>query len=438
MSSSPVRMTGLQLRVLILCGLVVLLDGYDIQTMALAVPSISRQWSIPSANFGLVLAAALIGMAVGAAALAPLGDRFGRRPVLIGSVMLVGLASAATATSTELWHLTLWRFLTGVGLGTSMPNATALTSEYMPPRRRAALVTLMFCNVAAGAIVAGFTAPYVITVFGWQGLFIIGGVLPLALGFLLVALIPESVKYLLARSPDDARIADLLKRTTLEADSETTPAVSTTKNSVLILLSRDFRARTLLLWAAFCLNLFAMYLLIGWLPTLLQQAGWPPQYALPGAVLLNVGGITGGLAIAWYVDRRMTTQAMVSAYLITALSLGLFVIIPSDSIIWWVLLFSIGIGTSGTQLALNALAAALYPPVVRATGVGWSYSVGRLGAILGPMFGGLMLQAELGPTQLLGTLLIPVLVCAGCVALLARVSREQFAGPALRTRVDAE
>jgi MFS transporter, AAHS family, 4-hydroxybenzoate transporter len=416
-------MSSLQLQVLLVCGLVVLLDGYDIQTMALAVPSIAHEWSIASGSFGMVLAAALVGMAIGAALIAPLGDRLGRRPILIWSVLIVGLASTATAFSDQLWQLIVWRFATGVGLGGSLPNATALTSEYMPARRRAALVTLMFCNVALGAIIAGFTAQPVIGRFGWQGLFLIGGILPLVLAAIMYLRIPESIKFLQARSPNDPRLPELIQRSAIEAEApvNTAPAKA---QSIGILLSKRFRVRTLLLWTAFCLNLFAMYLLISWLPTMLQQAGWPPHYALPGAVLLNLGGMSGGLAIAWYVDRGQTSRAMTIAYALTALSLWLFMIVPSDSLVWWLLLFSVGIGTSGTQLALNALSAAFYPASVRTTGVGWSYSIGRVGAIMGPICGGLMLQAQVTPTQVLGILIVPVLACATCVAVLRSAWRH--------------
>jgi AAHS family 4-hydroxybenzoate transporter-like MFS transporter len=421
-------LSRLQIRVMVLCGLLVLLDGYDIQTMALAVPSVVAEWSLPSGQFGFALAAALIGMMIGAALVAPFGDRWGRRPVLACSFALVGLASLATAFSTELWHLVAWRLLTGIGLGASLPNATALTSEYVPTQRRAALITLMYCNVALGALIAGFTAPPIIQAFGWRSIFVIGGVIPLVLSVLILLGIPESLKFLLARQRKDGRVAAIVNQLAPGTDVQSLYTAETTavnKHSVAALFTPTYRPRTILLWCVFCLNLFALFMLISWLPTLLKDAGWSPANALRGSVMIQAGGIIAGLLLSRYVDRGKTVGAMVSAYILTAISLALFIVIPSTSASWWLLLLTMGAGTSGTQFALNALAAAFYPPVIRATGVGWGFGIGRIGAISGPLAGGLIVQYGLAPVHVIALLTIPVMICAGSVLLLPRVLRTQ-------------
>ena len=139
--------------------------------------------------------------------------------------------------------------------------------------------------------------------------------------------------------------------------------------------------------------------------------------------MLQIGGIISGLILAWYVDRRRTVPAMVTAYFVTAASLGFFSILPADSRFWWLLLLAIGAGTSGTQFALNALSAAFYPSQIRSTGVGWAVGVGRIGAILGPAFGGFILSAQLATPYVLGLLIIPVLLSALSVMFLPRVWR---------------
>jgi AAHS family 4-hydroxybenzoate transporter-like MFS transporter len=414
----------LQKWIIVLCGLVVLLDGYDIQTMALAVPSLASQWAIPPSRFGLALSASLIGLMVGAGLLAPLGDKYGRRPLLIGGMALLGVASIGTIFSTMPEHLVVWRFITGLGLGASIPNGTALTSEYMPARRRAALVTLMFCNMAVGAFVAGFTAPAIIGTWGWRGIFVVGGVLPLGVSLVLFVFAPESVRFLLARDPDDPRIRKILLRIAPDANAAFVRAEAQTaeRHSVLALFAPEYRLRTLLIWCAFILNLFVLYTLISWIPTLLRGAGWAAANASRGVGIINAGGVVAGLLISAFVDRNRTLPAMLVAYIGVAVSLALFTILPSGAI-WWLLLAVIGGGTSGAQMTLNSLAAGIYPPVIRATGVGWATSIGRVGAALAPLVAAAVVGRQVAPLSVLGLLIIPVLACALSVGLLLAAMR---------------
>jgi AAHS family 4-hydroxybenzoate transporter-like MFS transporter len=420
-------LSGLQIRVIILCGLVVLLDGYDIQTMSLAVPSLAPEWGLHRSAFGWALSAALIGMMGGAMILGPLGDRWGRRPVLIAMMLVLGVSSLLTGLATSVTELVIWRLLTGLALGASLPNATALTSEYVPARRRAALVILMYCNVAIGAFIAGFVAPPIIGAFGWRAIFYVGGIIPLIIAVLLWTGAPESVKLLFARNPQDPRIRRILARLVPDVDAGTVqahaPGADTRSHSVLELLSKEFRARTTLLWCVYILNSFVLFLLVTWLPALLQSAGWEPAQALRGSVMIQAGGVMGGLLLSSFVDRGKTVPGMVSAYIITAVCLGLFLVIPADGGGWWLLLLVIGGGISGSQFALTALAAAFYPPVIRAAGVGWGLGVARIGAILAPLAGAQMAAHELSTTLTLSLLIVPVLICSLSVLLLPKVWR---------------
>jgi AAHS family 4-hydroxybenzoate transporter-like MFS transporter len=286
----------------------------------------------------------------------------------------------------------------------------------------------MYCNVALGALIAGFTAPWIIQAFGWRSIFVIGGVIPIVLSVLILLAVPESLKFLLARQRKDARVAAIVNQLAPGTDVQSLYTAETTavnKQSVAALLTPAYRPRTILLWCVFCLNLFALFMLISWLPTLLRDAGWSPANALRGSVMIQAGGIIAGLLLSRYVDRGKTVRAMVSAYILTAISLALFIVIPSTSASWWLLLLMMGAGTSGTQFALNALAAAFYPPVIRATGVGWGFGMGRIGAISGPLAGGLIVQYGLAPVNVIALLTIPVMICAGSVLLLPRVLRTQ-------------
>ena len=356
-------LSSLQIVVMVLSALVVWLDGYHIQSMALVVPTLSSQWSIKSTDFSFVLASALIGIALGGAFIGPLGDKWGRRPLLIYTMAVVGLASIGTGYAASMTQLILWRFLTGLGLGASLTNATALTSDYMPTKRRAALVTLMFCGVPIGAFTSGFVAPLIIPAFGWQGMFTIGGAVPLVLCIVLAATIPESIKLLLASRPNDPRIHRILARLVPEIDARNVYAKKSEirRQSVFELVREPYRKGTLLLWVVFILNMFILYLLVNWLPTLLRAQGWAAAQASQGAVMIQAGGVVGGLILSWCVDRGKTVKGMISAYAITAVAFGLFSVLSSTGASWWVLLLVVGGGISGGQFALNALSATYYP-----------------------------------------------------------------------------
>lgn len=416
-----------QVSIIVLCGLVVLLDGFDLQTMALAVPSLTQEWQAESAAFSFALSAALIGMLLGSAVVAPLGDRVGRRPVLIAGMIAVGAGSLLTGFAADPTDLSIWRFVTGLGLGMSLPNATALTSEYVPVRSRVLLISLMYCCVALGALIAGFVAPVLIDRFGWRSIFFVGGVVPLAVAVILALAIPESLRLLVARRPGDPRIPLIAARFLPGVDPATLmvrTAERVDEPNVLALLAPRYRARTILLWLTFALNLFILFVLVSWLPTVLSDAGWTRAQALRGSVMNQAGGIVGGLLIAWLIDRGRVMPAMIGGYLLVAIALSLFLAVPSTVPSWVSLLLLVGAGVSGGQVALNAMSVLFYPPPLRATGSGWANTLGRVGALLAPFAGGLVLRhLDLEPVQQLALIVVPVLLCALCAALLCLAGR---------------
>jgi len=416
-------MSPLQISVVVLCGLTIFLDGYDIQVMALAVPSLSREWGRPPSDFGWALSAAMIGLSVGSAGLAHLGDRWGRRTAVIAAMVLVGVTTACTALATSPGQFIIWRFLTGVGLGVCVPNLNAWTSEYAPVRRRSLAVVSMNAAIALGAFSAGFLAPPVIHLSGWRGIFLVGGIGPLIVAALLWLLAPESLKFLLARRPGDPRIARILARIAPGVDPSglvLADAGAARSGSALELISPAFRNRTLLLWAMAALNIFTLNVLIAWLPTLLESAGWSPDHALQGAVSIQLGGISGGLMLSFFLDRGLTRPSLLAAWLATAVILLLFLVTPSSLFGWGILLLLVGAGVSGSQLSLNALSAAYYPPQIKATGVGWVGLVGGSGAIAAGPVGAWLIGQGMSLSHVLAVLVAPVLLCAGGVFLMRR------------------
>src|SRR3569833_651881 len=205
------RLGPLHWRVLFLCALVTLLDGYDIQAMAAVTPTLAADWHVPPSDLRWIISAALVGIAGAARIVSPLGDYFGRRTVLLGSFALVGVATLLAASAHNATELFIWRFVTGIGLGTSLPNALALTAEYAPVRSRTMLVALMACGISVGAAGSAYAAPMVIDLGGWRAVFAVGGGLAVLAWFPLFAL-PESLRFLVARGRDPQRIGKLLER----------------------------------------------------------------------------------------------------------------------------------------------------------------------------------------------------------------------------------
>ncbi len=208
------RFTGYQWLILVLCFLIVAIDGFDTAAIGYIAPALVQDWGIEKAALGPVMSAALFGLAFGAIFAGPLADRVGRKKVLVLSVFFFGACSLATAFAPTLGWLTVWRFLTGLGLGAAMPNAVTLTSEFAPQRRRAVLVNTMFCGFPLGSAAGGFVAAAMIPHFGWHSVLLLGGIVPLALALLLVLLLPESVRYMVLRNYPATQIRNVLRRVT--------------------------------------------------------------------------------------------------------------------------------------------------------------------------------------------------------------------------------
>jgi AAHS family 4-hydroxybenzoate transporter-like MFS transporter len=419
-------LSGLQKYVLVLCTLAVLFDGYDLQVLALTVPTLTKAWGIAPAALSVALSASLLGMGFGAALLGPLGDRYGRRTVLAATMAMVGVSSLAAALAHNPVQLALCRFVTGAALGASLANAYVLTADFMPRRRRATLITLSYCNTATGALVAGLVAPTVIAQYGWPATFVIGGALPLALSAALLATGPESIKFLLNRQPGNRAIARILRSIApgIAPDSVyLRPPAQALGGTVGDLFTRPYRAPTLLLWLGFGMNSFNLYLLVSWLPTLLTAAGWLSAQASRAMAFNQLGGVLGGLSLAWLMDRFGAERTLATGFAINALSLSLFLIVPSGFVSWGALLLLIGACTGGSQFAIVSLAAALYPSSILATGSGWASAVARIGAFTSPLVGGALIAAGVAPTQVIAGLAVPAVVCVISMLALSRARR---------------
>ncbi|HAB01948.1 MAG TPA: aromatic acid/H+ symport family MFS transporter [Pseudomonas sp.] len=402
-----------QWRVVLLCFLIVFLDGLDTAAMGFIAPALSQEWGIDRASLGPVMSAALIGMVFGALGSGPLADRFGRKGVLVGAVLVFGGFSLASAYHSNVDQLLVLRFLTGLGLGAGMPNATTLLSETTPERLKSLLVTSMFCGFNLGMAGGGFISAKLIPAYGWHSLLVIGGVLPLLLAVVLMRWLPESARFLVVRN----RGTDKVRRTlspiapslVAQAASFSVPeqkAVAA-RNVFAVIFSGTFGLGTVLLWLTYFMGLVIVYLLTSWLPTLMRDSGASMEQAAFIGALFQFGGVLSAVAVGWAMDRFNPHKVIGLFYLLA----GVFAYAVGQSLghisVLATLVLVAGMCVNGAQSAMPSLAARFYPTQARATGVSWMLGIGRFGAILGAWSGATLLGLGWNFEQVLTALLVP-------------------------------
>jgi AAHS family 4-hydroxybenzoate transporter-like MFS transporter len=389
----------------VLAALAVIFDGFDIQILGIAVPSLMREWHIARASFGPVLAVGLAGMAAGGPLAGYCGDRFGRRTTLIGCVTIFGLATLATALVHGFAGLTVLRLVTGMGTGGALPNAGTLAAEFAPLRRRPTAVKLTIVCVPLGGMLGGLLAARVLPLFGWRGLYAIGGALPLVFAVVLFAWMPESPRFLARRPalwPQLTRVlAHMGHRLPDGADFEDRGERESGKRASVGTLFKPALARdTAGLWIAFFFCLGSIYLVFGWLPAMLTARGLDLATASSGLAVYNFGGVLGVLVWAVLVTMLGSRGPMVWGALACAGSALVLLAVPiqahGDHTLLMACLGINGLLANAVQTSMYALAAHVYPTSVRATGVAYSASVGRMGGLLSSLLGAWVIQAGAG------------------------------------------
>ena len=423
--------SGFQWVIFALCFLIVLLDGFDTAAIGYIAPSLIGEWGVSKPALAPVLSAALFGLAAGALFSGPLADRLGRKTVLVGSVAVFAVSCLASGFSPDIWTLAVLRFVTGLGLGAAMPNAVTLMSEYCPDSRRATLTNAMFCGFPLGAAFGGFLAAWMIPHFGWRSVLILGGAAPLLLLVALVVLLPESVRHMVANNYPAERIRKVLSRIAGDAvqgvqrfvmtESKPQPESQAT-SGMGVVLSREYRVGSIMLWIAYFMGLVIFYALMNWMPVLFKEAGLDPKTGTLVAALFPLGGV-GAVLFGWLMDRFNANRIIAIGYALTAAS------------IWWigqtaghlgwlvVAVFLAGTIMNTAQSSMPALAAAYYPTRGRATGVAWMLGIGRFGGIAGSF-----LVAELSARQLGFSEIFAVVAIPGVIAMAALIIK-QYSSP---------
>lgn len=372
------------------------IDGYDIAAIAFAAPSLVKAWGLTPGDLGPVLSASLAGTLAGAALFGWIGDRWGRRIALIAANLLFGVFTLAAAAATGPGQMFWLRLLAGLGIGGVIPNVVALNAECAPARLRATLAMIAVAGVTLGGAVPGVVAGFVVPLYGWQSLFVIGGAIPLLAGAAALAGLPESIKFMALHEHHHPRLVKLL--------ASLDPGITIPAHPRFVIAGEKqvpgFSPRHLfgdglavvtpLTWLLFALNLMGYFFVLSWTPTLLAAARLAPGDAALAGTALQLGGTAGSLALSAFLQRTRFVGVAI-----------LFVLaVPAVGAIGWAGLTSrtallittaiAGFLVLGIQSGLNVLGAMIYPTSLRANGSGWQLGIGRLGSLAGPLAGSLL------------------------------------------------
>jgi len=372
-----------------------LIEGYNMQVVAFTAPAIIREWHQTKASFGPVISATVIGYMMGSMLLGTMGDRLGRKRVIIGGALTFGLFTGVAAFAESLTQLLSLRVLAGIGLGGAVSTGIALAAEFTPHRMRATVIGLMYVGYTVGASMGGFLSAVLIPAYGWRSVFVVGGLLPFPLCLVLATVLPESIRFLALKGASPERLGAIARRLRPEQNfsgvTRYTAAESRHGNSPVAGLFQDGRALfTVLLWFAFIASLAGHYFLTGWLPTVLSDAGFSISQANIALALLQVGGAIGSVLVGLMLDRFGVRIVVLAFFLATPAVISLGMISHPVSLLF-VMVAVAGGGVLGGQTALNAVSGIVYPTEMRGTGAGWALGIGRIGSMAGPIVGGILI-----------------------------------------------
>ena len=389
-----------QALVLLVCYFAYILDGFDIVVISYTAPAISADWGIQSHELGLVFSASLLGMTLGAMFLASLADLYGRKLVVSGMLLAVGITTIAVVYASTVWQLVGLRFITGLGLGTIMAALAPLAGEFSPSRYRTLILAILVSGASLGPILGGLVTGSAIDTYGWQSVFVAAGILTIIAAALMITVVPESMVFIIRRKPKGA----------LETVNRTLTYLGHTGIEQLPPVN-EAAAK-------------ASYFLSSWLPQILVKAGFDQERAIQAIVLASLGSLVGAVLFGWLGRWWALNRLIASSFVIGAVSYlilgGLIddIDVANPGVIFWALLFISGFTTSGAFSNLYTVAMKIYPAQIRSTGIGWATGIGRCGAVVSPALAGFLLAAGVSMTSLLGVFGIFFLIAAVCVFLL--------------------
>jgi MFS transporter, AAHS family, 4-hydroxybenzoate transporter len=406
-----------QITIFALCLFCLIMDGFDVQALGYAAPAIIQDWRIGPAALGPVFGAANFGVLVGSLLFSMVADKIGRRPVLIGATFFFSVLTILTARAANVQELLLLRFVSGIGLGCIIPNATSLVGEYSPRRLRIPMMMSIGVGFTGGAALGGFISAWLIPAFGWRSVFYFGGVVPLVIAVAMWLWLPESLQFMVLRGRKREQIGRWLAH--IDPTAPVGPDIryrvheETREGVPMVHLFREGRGTvTVLLWIVNFMNLLNLYSLASWLPTVVRDLGYSTSTAVLAGTLLQVGGAIGTIGLAWLISRYRFIPVLTTSFAIACLSIATIGQPGLSLALLFVLVFIAGWCVVGGQPGINALAGTYYPTYLRSTGVGWGLGIGRAGAIVGPVLGGEFMRMKWSTQDIFLAAAAPALVSA--------------------------
>jgi MFS transporter, AAHS family, 4-hydroxybenzoate transporter len=408
----------------------VLVDGYDIGAVAFAAPALVKEWHLQRAQLGPLFSAGLFSGLFGPLIFGYVADRFGRKRAIIIAVVFFGLFTLATVWTQSLDQLIVLRFIAGIGIAAVLALVTALNNEFAPRRYRATMFVLMFCGTTFGGGLGGFVAARFMASQGWQILFWIGGLVPLAVALALVFVLPESAKFLALRPSRHGELTALLHRIdpglSIPPDAQfVLRGEERAKFSFASILAGRLAWVTPLFWIVNAVNLMIFYFVSQWMPTLLSNAGISVAHAALATTLFQFGGTAGGLVLMRPLDR----WGFIPVPILFAVAIPVVACIGlpglSESAVL-VLVTLAGFCLLGLQFGNISSEGNVFPTAIRGFGVGSCFTAGRVGAVIGPLVGGILIGMGVSLTQLFFIAAVPLVLGLAAAIAITPIYRAHY------------
>ncbi|MCW2337790.1 AAHS family 4-hydroxybenzoate transporter-like MFS transporter [Sphingobium sp. B2D3A] len=388
-------------RLIVLSWLITVFDGFDMMLISFTAPWMRDELSLSTHQLGNVFSAGLFGMMVGGFAFAYIGDRIGRRQTIIGAAFAFGILTTATALAQSYEALLILRFLDGFAIGGMLPLAWALNIEYVPTKYRSTVVTVIMVGYSLGSSLAGPVTVWLAPTYGWEGVFVFGGLGTIVCAFALLFWLPESVRFLASKNLKPDLIAKTLNKVdpTLGATAQDRFVLSDEKQdtsnfTAAKLFKGDLKWLTPLLWLAYIASTLAVYFKANWGPIVYEDLKFSRETA---AYVSSIGGIAGavlGLLLMRFTDGK--GPLAVAVYPAVAFPLLLLVgLVPMEPTLFLIVSVAATSFVGGAHFGILSIAGVFYPSAIRANGAGWATSVAKIGGIAGPIIGAFVLASGL-------------------------------------------
>ena len=435
--------SGYQMFVVFLGGLVLFIDGLDVQLVSYIGPKIRAEWGLSQTLLGTIFSSMIWGLLVGFAFVAPLSIRYGHRKLILINMVLFGLATMAASVVQDATSMIVLRVLAGIGLAGVIPSGVAMTGEFGPKRRRSTCIALIYCGYSFGTMAAGLLAGAIIEQYGWRTHMVIGGIIPIAIAAFLYFTLPESPEYLISKGAPQEVIAKLMRRIspTLTITSATQFTVTDKREASLAFAQLFQQGRTLgtaMLWLALFMNLMVIFFVLQWLPSIFVMVGYTQAQATVAATWATSGGILAALILGPLMDWLGPYRVIMALFMIG----GAFLFFTGASVqsAAFIVTASAFVATgsvSGIQKCINALMVFFYPTSLRSTGLGWAFGIGRFGAMVGPILAGFLFDLKWPVNQVFNVYAVPMII-GGLAILVMFKAYTPKAGPTLVASQPAE